>query len=362
MKKNISKWVALTLAGAMACGLMGCGSGDNAASTAKSTSEKSASATSTPAAGSSSSSASSASSASASSGTSGELIKVGVTFGDLANPVWADCANHMMEVDESYGFDVTAVGCDSSDEQIDQVENFITSGCKAIVVGAKDTDSMGDYMKQVIDEGIVVFALGYEISNYTADMMVRNYDVGYSVASMAAEWINEKFPDGCEVLINDAPEYDVLVDRVSGMEAALKDLAPKAKIVSYISGTTTAEILPQAENAMTANPNIKVCVTIGDGGALACKEAANGMGLNTDDFAIFGVDCTEQVAKAIYQGAAIRGAMSLGGGKLHGETILDVLQKIFADEDYPKNTPYPETQVTKENVAEVAEQMGFSIE
>ena len=99
MKKNISKWVALTLAGAMACGLMGCGSGDNAASTAKSTSEKSASATSTPAAGSSSSSASSAS---ASSGTSGELIKVGVTFGDLANPVWADCANHMMEVDESY--------------------------------------------------------------------------------------------------------------------------------------------------------------------------------------------------------------------------------------------------------------------
>ena len=68
---------------------------------------------------------------------------------------------------------------------------------------------------------------------------------------------------------------------------------------------------------MTANPNIKVCVTIGDGGALACKEAANGMGLNTDDFAIFGVDCTEQVAKAIYQGDAIRGAMSLGGCLLY---------------------------------------------
>ena len=68
---------------------------------------------------------------------------------------------------------------------------------------------------------------------------------------------------------------------------------------------------------MCIRDSIKVCVTIGDGGALACKEAANGMGLNTDDFAIFGVDCTEQVAKAIYQGDAIRGAMSLGGCLLY---------------------------------------------
>lgn len=340
MKKNISKWAALIMTGIMGCSLIGCASGGaDEASSKKDTTSSNSSKKDSPK----------------------DLTKVGVTFGDLSNPVWADCANHMMDVDESYGFEVTAVGCDSSDEQIDQVENFITSGCKAIVVGAKDTDSMGDYMKDVVDGGTKVFALGYEISNYTADMMVRNYDVGYSVASMAADWINEKFPDGCEVLINDAPEYDVLVDRVTGMKDALAKLAPKAEIVSYVSGTTTADILPQAENAMTANPNVKVCITIGDGGALACKEAANGMGLNADDFAIFGVDCTEEVAKAIYEGNAIRGSMSLGGGVLHAETILEILQKIYKGEDYPKNTPYPETKVTKENVEEVAAQLGYKI-
>lgn len=358
MKKNVSKTMAVTLAGVMTCALVGCGSSSSGSSSASSASSASAASSSTAEA---SSESSSASSTSASSADSGKLIKVGVTFGDLSNPVWADCANHMMDVGEDYGFSVTAVGCDSSDEQIDQVENFITSGCEAIVVGAKDTDSMGDYMAGVIDEGIVVFALGYEISNYTADMMVHNYDVGYSVASMAADWINEHFPDSCEVLINDAPEYDVLVDRVQGMEDALAELAPQAKVVSHVSGTTTAEILPKVENAMTANPNIKVCVTVGDGGALACREAASGMGLNSDDFGIFGVDCTEEVAKAIYNDDAIRGAMSLGGGKLHAETILDVLQKIFAGEEYEKNTPYPETEVTKDNVEEVAEQMGLTI-
>ncbi len=360
MRNNSSKWIAMLLAGVMACNLAGCGAGGDSSSSGGS--EVKSGGTSEAAVSSGTQESSMPDSAEGSdTETSGELIKVGVTFGDLANPVWADCANHMMEAGKEYGFDVTAVGCDSSDEQIDQVENFITAGCQAIVVGAKDTDSMGDYMKDVIANGTTVFALGYEISNYTADMMVRNYDVGYSVASMAAEWINEKFPDGCEVLINDAPEYDVLVERVEGMEAALKELAPKAKVVSYISGTTTAEILPQAESAMTANPNIKVCVTVGDGGALACKEAANGMGLKADDFGIFGVDCTEEVAKTIYQEDSIRGAMSLGGGVLHAETILDVLKKIFAGEEYPKNTAYPETKVTKENVETVAEQLGYNI-
>lgn len=321
--KNNSKWLAFIMAGTMVCSLFG--------------------------------------TVNASAAENGELVKVGVTFGDLANPVWADCANHMMEVDEEYGFEVTVVGCESSDEQIDQVENFITAGCEAVVVGAKDTKSLGDYMGGVMEDGTVVFALGYEISNYTADMMVRNYEVGYNVAAMAAKWINENYPDGCEVLINNAPEYDVLVEREDGIKAALEELAPQAEIVSFISGTTTAEILPQAENAMMANPDIKACITIGDGGALACKEAANGMGLAGDDFGIFCVDCTEEVAKAIYNEDCIRGAMSLGGGKLHGDTILDVLQKIFAEEEYPVNTPYPETEVTKENIEKVAEELGYTI-
>lgn len=346
MKRKISKWAAISLAAVMVTNLVGCGA------TSADSQEK---------ANTDSQQGEADTGSAASQDDSKKLIKVGVTFGDLANPVWADCANHMMEVDEEYGFDVTAVGCTSSDEQIEQVENFLTAGDEAIVVGAKDTDSMGDYCKQVVEDGTVVFALGYEISNYTADMMVRNYDVGYSVAAMAAEWINEKYPDGCEILINDAPEYDVLVERVEGMEAALKELAPKAKIVSYVSGTTTADILPQAESAMTANPNIKVCITIGDGGALACKEAANGTGMASDDFGIFGVDCTEEVAKAIYEENLIRGAVSLGGGVLHAETILDVLQKIFAGEDYPKNTSYPETKVTKENIEEVAEALGYQV-
>ena len=64
-------------------------------------------------------------------------MKVGVTFGDLSNPVWADCANYMMEAGGEYGLDVSVLGCNTSQEQITQIENFITSGCNAIVIGQK---------------------------------------------------------------------------------------------------------------------------------------------------------------------------------------------------------------------------------
>lgn len=292
----------------------------------------------------------------------GGLKKVGVTFGDLSNPVWADCANYMMEAGGEYGMEVSVMGCKDSQEQITQIENFITSGCEGIVIGAKDAASLDAITKEAMDKGIAVFALGYPIKNFTAEMMVDNYNVGYSAAKMAAEWINEKFENGtCEVLINEFPEIDVLVERVKGMTDALAELAPNAKVVSLVSGTTTDEVLPKAENAFTANPNIKVCVCIGDGGALACKEAAKGMGLVADDFGIFGVDCTENVASAINDGNLIRGAVSLGGGKLHATTIMSVMQKIFNGEEYPKSTPYPETLVTTANVKEVSKELGYNI-
>jgi ribose transport system substrate-binding protein len=291
-----------------------------------------------------------------------DLIKLGVTYGDLNNPVWADCANTLQAIDEEYGFDVTVVGCKDGGEQITQVENFITSGCKGIIVGAKDTNSMSDYMAGALEKGIVVYGQGYEISNYTATLLVKNYEVGYNIASMAAEWINSHFPDGaCEVIINEAPEYDVLVDRVNGMKDALAKLAPNAKIVAYVDGTTTNAILPQAENAFTANPNVKVCISVGDGGALAFREAARGMNLASDDFGIFCVDCTEQVAKAIYDGDLIRGARSLGGGAMHAKIMLSVIQKIFAGEAYDKITPYPETAVSKDNVEQLSADLGYNI-
>ena len=290
------------------------------------------------------------------------LIRVGLTFGDMANPVWADAANHMVAVAPNFGFEVTAVGADTADEQITQVENFIVAGNEAIVVGAVDTASLGSHMASVIDQGIFVFALGYEIENYSADMMVSNFRVGYATAEMAVEWIQATFGDDeVEVMIVEAPDIDVLVDRVDGFEAALEELAPNARIAARVSGTTVADVLPQAENAFMANPNIKVVLSIGDGGSLAAREAAHGMGLAADDFGIFGVDATEEVLRAIYDEDLIRGALSLGGGAFHAEVILEVLQAYFAGQDFARNTLYPEFAVTTANVVEIAAQLGANL-
>ena len=288
------------------------------------------------------------------------LTKIGVTFGDLGNPIWADCANAMQEMDEDYGFEVTVVGCESSSEQINQIENFLTAGCEGLVIGAKDCDSMSSYMKDVVANGTKVFAFGYAFENFTAEMMVKNYEVGYACASQAADWINEHYPDGCKVLINDYPDMDILVERVKGMTDALEEKAPQAEVVAYVHGTTTAEILPGVENAFTANPDITCCVNIGDGGGLACVEAANGMQMNGEEFGIFSVDLTEEVAKNVANGN-IKGAICLGSGRQHAEIILGILKQIFAGEAFEVSTPYPMNEVNAENVAEVAASLGYSI-
>ena len=291
---------------------------------------------------------------------SGDLIKIGVTFGDLENTIWADCANTMMEIDEDYGFDVNVVGCSTSEEQITQIENFLTNGCEGLVIGAKDSDSMSAYMEDVVDD-TVVFAFGYAFENFTAEMMVMNYEVGYACASQAADWINENYPDGCKVLINDYPDMDILVERVQGMTDALAEKAPQAEVVANVSGTTTAEILPGVESAFTANPDIKCCICIGDGGGMACVEAAGGMNMNGDDFGIFSVDLPQVVAQAVKDGD-IKGAICLGSGAQHAEIILGILQQIFNGEDYEVSTPYPMIETDASNVEEIAASLGYTLE
>ena len=88
-----------------------------------------------------------------------EGYKIGITVGDLSNPIWAEVCNEAQERAASLGCTADVVACNNdAPTQISQVETFITEGVDAIIIGAADSASMDDVCKKAMDAGIVVIS------------------------------------------------------------------------------------------------------------------------------------------------------------------------------------------------------------
>lgn len=290
--------------------------------------------------------------------------KVGLTITDLTVPVWEDYANAVKKYGEQEGMYVNIVSPEgNAAEQISQMENFVTDGYDVIIVSAADNESMGQEAKKVTDEGVIVFSQGYEFDNYSAAMLEEKQVFGHHTAEMASKWINEKFPDGkCKVIVAGNQTIPLMMERTEGIYNGLKEFAPNAEVVATVYGSNEEEFLPVMENAFTANPDADMVISYCAGGALAAREAAKGMGLDSDDFGIFCTDCDDGVADALYNDDLIRGALSMGGGDYMAKAVVETLVKMLNGESYDKVINFPEIEVYKEDVLEQADALGYTVQ
>lgn len=290
--------------------------------------------------------------------------KVGLTITDLTVPVWEDYANAVKKYGEQEGMYVNIVSPEgNAAEQISQMENFVTDGYDVIIVSAADNESMGQEAKKVTDEGVIVFSQGYEFDNYSAAMLEEKQVFGHHTAEMASKWINEKFPDGkCKVIVAGNQTIPLMMERTEGIYNGLKEFAPNAEVVATVYGSNEEEFLPVMENAFTANPDADMVISYCAGGALAAREAAKGMGMDSDDFGIFCTDCDDGVADALYNDDLIRGALSMGGGDYMAKAVVETLVKMLNGEPYDKVINFPEIEVYKEDVLEQADALGYTVQ
>lgn len=290
--------------------------------------------------------------------------KVGVTITDLTVPVWEDYAKAIRKYGEPEGMYVNIVSPEgNAAEQISQMENFVTDGYDVIIVSAADNESMGQEAKKVTDDGVIVFSQGYEFDNYTGAMLEEKQVFGHHTAEMASKWINEKYPDGkCKVIVAGNQTIPLMMDRTEGIYNGLKEFAPNAEVVATVYGSNEEEFLPVMENAFMANPDADMVISYCAGGALAAREAAKGMGMASDDFAIFCTDCDDGVADALYNDDLIRGALSMGGGDYMAKAVVETLVKILNGEEYDKVINFPEIEVNKDNVLEQADALGYKVQ
>jgi ABC-type sugar transport system, periplasmic component len=283
----------------------------------------------------------------------GKTFNVGITFSDLSNPVWAELVQESQRYGEEKNLKVTYVDAQSdASKQVTQIENFIQSEMDAIIICAVEANAIADVTKQAKEAGIKVIAYTQVIENYDSQYLVDPYNTGYACGKRAAEWINEVYgnEEVVEWALMDLPIFPEIIERADGIKAGMEENAKNTKLVATASALTAEEGLKNAENFLQSNPNLKAIACIGGGGSVGGNEGIKASGITDfESIGLFGIDATEEEILNIIKADPQKSSISLGGGKAHGRTLIDMAYGLLNGETVEDTVYMPIEVIDKSN-------------
>lgn len=283
-----------------------------------------------------------------------ENYKIGFSFYNLSNPVWAEVVDEAGIYGKQFGCDVTYVDCgQDAQKQVSQIENFIMSECDAIVILPIDAAAVADVVKEAKEAGIHVLSYSTDFEGAETNLALDPDSCGAALADMAAPYIKEKYPDGkFDWVFEDIPSIELGVLEGKAVEKRMLELFPDSNLLGNAEVLTTEQGVSVTENFMQAYPQCRVFMGIsagvGTGGNEAIKTAVPED--EWDDYLLFSVDATEQECQNIMNGEVLKGSIGLGGGRDHGRMMIDLVLKILNGETVERHVGLPPIAVTADTV------------
>jgi ribose transport system substrate-binding protein len=238
-------------------------------------------------------------------------------------------------------------------KQVSSFENFIASGCTAIIAVAFDPAGITDITKEAVDNGIFVMTYDGFVDGAQGSLNLDNYVYGYQTGTMAAEWVNShpvlKNQKVIEAGVFDYPDIPIIIDRANGIKDALAEKAPNVKVVAQQKAGVGDEGVIQGENFLAAHPNMQIICGINDTGVLGAYEVFNAAGLLGDNVGFFGADGDPQALRLIAEGTSYRGTVMTGAYDALPFAI-DLCIAASRGEDVDGNMVYATIPITIDNV------------
>jgi ribose transport system substrate-binding protein len=277
--------------------------------------------------------------------------KVCYLIPDSGNSFLSALTQNVKEKFAADGVEVLIAGAEGdAQKQFNQIENCLSQKVNAmIVMAAIDPQGVEASVKQAQAAGIKVMGVPVaEQGPYDAIMHTDQYDIGVKMAQMGCDFISKTFPDAAdksvEVAIMSTENTSELKKRTTGMRTI--DSCPKAKMVKYVDvpNATITNGISAAENILTANPNVKVFLVIGDSGAQGAAQAIKAYAPNDlARYAVFSGDVSPE-NRAVIESCetAYRGAVAIGGGPEELATsTYNIVKGMLEGGNFPAETLDP---------------------
>jgi ABC-type sugar transport system substrate-binding protein len=252
--------------------------------------------------------------------------------------------------ENGYDFDFIGVNKDSTNA-IAAIETWVAQGTDAIIIMAQD-NTCDDALKAAMEQGVLVVSASAEIENYHHWLRQDNYDVGYQTAAMAADWLNETYPDDDTkqyiVMLNDKTE--ATADKGKGCLEGMEELYPNGELVGTVNYNGDAtQTQSDVETLLTQYPDVKAVVAMHNTFSLLALEAANTLGLaKKGEFGVFGSALSQQVIDYLKAGdTCYEGEIWMGdqGRQMANNTLALLNGETLKRWYYAKNFP-----ITSDNI------------
>ena len=313
--KAMKRVLALALSCALALSLAACG-GSDSSSAAGSTADSVAGAVSQSAAGTAN-------------------VKIGFTAMNLTDPFQIAVRDTVKELAEAEGWEFQS-GDGNSDnaKQINLCEDMINAGITHLVLCPVSQDGILPILERCKEAGVKV--INYD-SACTDQDLVECYIASdnYSAGKLDAEYLNEKYPEGGEVMIINNPKAESVVARVKGLTENLTD---KFVIVEDAAIQSSKDVLSKVDDALQVHPNLKFIFGLNDTCGMIALGSCQSAG--RDDIVCVSVDGSPDCQASIKDGGmmatAAQSPVTLGEESfkaiktlVEGGTVEDVAVPCF---------------------------------
>ena len=307
-----------------------------------------------------------------SSGKEEDKIQIGLAVDSFVIERWIRDRDVFVATARELGADVNVqdAGADA-EEQISQIEYFISKQVDVIVVIARDCGVLSDVIQEAHNAGIPVISYDRMINNADTDLYI-SFD-NRKVGEIMAQALVEALPQGGDIFMIQGPLSDNNVYMLKdGFDDTIKDTNLNVVYEANCDGWTAELAVGYVEEALEKYPHVKgiMCgnddiasqvvqvlaenqlagdvVVVGqDGDLAACQRIVEGTQYMTAFKSI--EDLAREAAKY---------AVEIGGGK-EGSELEGVTEEVNdGTYDIPARVLNP-TAVTRENIDEVIIDGGF---
>lgn len=240
------------------------------------------------------------------------------------------------------------------EQQIQMVENAITSGVDAIILSPSDSKALVPSIVKANKANIPVVLVNDTIDNdalAAAGGKVETY-VGidqYEAAKLAGDYVVEKFNSGNVVLLEGISGVQALADRLNGFKDPVVDSGKFTIAASQTANNDRNQAFNVMQNILSANSDINIVWAInaesGQGAVQAVQQANYGK-----DVAIFDFDASSDDVAAI-QAGTLAGSIAQYPN-LQADAAIKAALDAIAGKTLEAHTVTKAELITKDNVEE----------
>ena len=320
----------------------------------------------------------------------GEKIKVGLSFSDFATERWANEEKILRKLLEDKGYEVlTQEANHDVKAQNDQIDNMVSQGVKALIVIAEDGDAVVTSVDKAADAGVAVIAYDRLIKSpkIAGYISFNNVEVGRQQADGVMKALGIENWDAAAngparvVKLGGSPTDNNAILFRKGQDEVVDPFVKDGKIEivadQWVDNWDAANALKLMENILTgANNDVDAVVASNDGTALGALQALSAQGL-AGKVPISGQDATADGCNSIVKGELtvsilkdIRNlspiAVDMTDNLLNGKPVEGLeeftMAELTNDDTKQGNVKalfLPVEQVNKDNVFDLCVKNGF---